>query len=151
MIRIKFTQADIEQLFYERYHHPHPQVRKKMEVLYLKSKGLPHQEIRRLCDISKTTLTVYLRQYQAAGIEGLKELHYKGQPSELNPYADMLKDHFKLHPPRTSGEAQAEIERLTGVKRSQTQVRAFLKRIGLRSRKDGYVPGKSEETEKVSV
>ncbi len=151
MIRIEFTQDDIEQLFYERYHHPHPQIRKKMEVLYLKSKGLPHQEIRRLCGISKTTLTVYLRQYQAAGIEGLKELNYKGQPSELNPYADMLKAHFRLHPPRTSGEAQAEIERLTGVKRSPTQIRAFLKRIGLRSRKEGYVLGKNVESEKVSV
>ena len=122
-----------------------------MEVLYLKSKGLPHQEIRRLCGISKTTLTVYLRQYQAAGIEGLKELNYKGQPSELNPYADMLKAHFKLNPPRTSVEAQAEIERLTGIKRSPTQIKAFLKRIGLRSRKEGYVLGKGAESERVGV
>lgn len=149
MIRIEFSQADIEQLYYERYHHPHPQVRKKMEVLYLKSKGLPHQEIRRLCGISKTTLTVYLRQYQAEGIEGLKELNYKGQPSELNPHAEMLKAHFKAHPPRTSAEAQAEIERLTGIKRSPTQIKAFLKRIGLRCRKEGYVPGKSTDSDKI--
>jgi len=59
MIRIEFSPEDIEQLNYERYHYPHPQVQRKMEVLYLKSQGLAHQEIRRLCQISKTTLVKY--------------------------------------------------------------------------------------------
>lgn len=149
MIRIEFSPTDIEQLNYERYHHPHPQVQRKMEVLYLKSKGLSHQEIRRLCTISKTTLTVYLRQYQAGGIEGLKVLNYKGSPSELNPHAETLSAHFKAHPPRTTSEAQSEIERLTGIKRSPTQIRAFLKRIGLDCRKVGYIPGKSAHPDKI--
>ncbi len=72
MIYINFTQEERNQLNYERYHHPHPQVQKKMEVLYLKTQGLLHQEIRRLCQISKTTLVRYLRQYQQGGIEQLK-------------------------------------------------------------------------------
>ncbi len=55
MIQIEFSSEDIQQLNYERYHHPHPRVQKKMEVLYLKSRGLSHQEIRRLCHICKTT------------------------------------------------------------------------------------------------
>ena len=55
MIQIEFSEEDIQQLNYERYHHPHPRVQKKMEVLYLKSRKLSHQEIRRLCQISKTT------------------------------------------------------------------------------------------------
>ena len=57
MIRIEFSEAAIVALNDERYHHPHPKVQHKMEVLYLKSQGLAHQDIRRLCDISKTTLT----------------------------------------------------------------------------------------------
>jgi len=61
MIRIEFTEPMIAELDYERYHHPHPKVQRKMEVLYLKSQGLAHQDIRRLCHISKTTLTTYLR------------------------------------------------------------------------------------------
>lgn len=55
MIQIEFSEEDIQQLNYERYHHPHPRVQKKMELLYLKSRKLSHQEIRRLCQISKTT------------------------------------------------------------------------------------------------
>jgi hypothetical protein len=44
-----------------------------MEVLYLQSQGLQHQEIFRLSGIrSRTTLTKYFRQYEAGGVEGLK-------------------------------------------------------------------------------
>ena len=149
MIQIEFSPTDKEQLRFERYHYPHPQVQKKMDVLYLKSKGLPHKEICDLRGISKTTLTVYLRQYQADGLEGLKRLNYKGQPSTLNPHAETLKTYFEKHPPRKVAEAQAKIEELTGIKRSPTQIRAFLKRLGLSCRKVGFVPGKSADPDKL--
>ena len=118
MIYINFSQEEINQLNYERYHHPHPQVQKRMEVLYLRPQGLSHQEIRRLCLLSKTTLVSYLRQYQQGGIEQLKHLNYKGQPSQLNKHAQTIESYFKEHPPRTVAQAQAKIEELTGIKRS---------------------------------
>lgn len=150
MIKLEFSDAEIEALDYERYHHPHPQVQRKMEVLYLKSQGLPHGQILQLCRInSRTTLITYLRQYESGGIEALKQLHYKGQASKLNEHISSIKAHFEAHPPRTAAEAQAEIERLTGIKRSPTQIKAFLKRIGLRCRKVGYLPGKAANPEKI--
>jgi transposase len=145
MIHITFSEADSAALDYERYHHPSPQVQQRMEVLYLKSKGLEHQEIRRLCGISKTTLVTYLRAYQMGGIDQLKQRHYQGQLSDLNAHQGTIESYFKRHPPRTSAEAQAVIERLTGIKRSPTQIRAFLKRIGMRVRKTGAVPGKATD------
>lgn len=147
-INIEFSQEEIETLNRERYHHPQPQVRKKMEVLYLKSQQFQHQQIRRICDISKTTLSKYLKQYQADGIEGLKQRHYQGQPSQLHQYTPLLKAHFEKHPPATAAQAQAVIEELTGLKRSPTQVRAYLKGLGLRYRKSGVVPGKANDPEK---
>ena len=51
MLHLEFSESDITALEYERYHHPHPHVQRKMEVLYLKSQGLSHQDIRRLCRI----------------------------------------------------------------------------------------------------
>lgn len=33
MIRVELNQEAVEKLDYERYHHPNPKVRKKMEVL----------------------------------------------------------------------------------------------------------------------
>ncbi|MDM8568921.1 IS630 family transposase, partial [Thiotrichales bacterium HSG1] len=35
MIQIEFLEEEREALHYERYHHPHPRVQKKMEVLWL--------------------------------------------------------------------------------------------------------------------
>ena len=54
MLKIDFTQEDIDKLHYEWY--PYPLVQKKMEVLYLKSQGIKHKDICSLCKISKTTL-----------------------------------------------------------------------------------------------
>jgi transposase len=116
-----------------------------MEVLYLKSQHLAHHDICRLCRISKQTLVTYLRAYQSGGLEQLKLRHYQGQPSELNAHQPAIETYFKHHPPRTTSEAQAVIERLTGIKRSPTQIRAFLQRIGLRVRKTGAVPGKATD------
>lgn len=149
MIQIEFSEEEIKQLNYERYHHPHPRVQKKMEVLYLKSRELSHQEIRRLCYIGKTTLVSYLRQYQQGGIERLKELHYKGKPSQLNEQTQTIEAYFQSHPPRKVTEAQAKIAKLTGIKRNPTQIRAFLHRIGMRCRKLGFIPGKGSDPDKI--
>lgn len=149
MIKIDFSQEEINQLNYERYHHPHPLVQKRMEVLYLKSQKLPHQEICRLCRISRATLSLYLKTYQNGGIESLKQMAYKGQPSQLNQYQKTIEEHFRQNPPRTSAEASVIIEKLTGIKRSPTQVRKFLKKMGMKTRKVGHIPGKTTNPAKI--
>ena len=148
MIKIEFTPEEIDALEHERYHHPDPKVQRKMEVLYLKSQGLEHQEICRLCRISKTTLTTYLKQYQDGGIERLKTLGYAGRSSALDEHAPALAAYFKEHPPRSTAEAQQIIREQTGLERSPSQVRAFMKRLGMKYRKVGYVPGRAAEPDK---
>jgi transposase len=151
MLRIDFTQEAVEKLHYERYHYPHPLVQRKMEVLYLKSQGIKHKDICSLCKISKTTLTKYIKQYQSGGVEELKRLDYQGQPSKLNQHSDVLREYFEKHPASSVAEASDAIERLTGIKRSPTQIRELMKRMGLRCLKVGYVPGKSVEPGKVEA
>ena len=150
MIRIEFSPEMIAELDHQRYHHPHPRVQQKMEVLYLKSQDVAHQEIRRLCQISKTTLTTYLKQYLEGGVAQLQRLDYHGQPSALNPHGASVESYFQAHPAKTIAEAQAKIKELTGIERSPSQVNAFLKRLGLKRRKVGYVPGKSGTPEKIA-
>jgi transposase len=120
-----------------------------MEALYLKSQGMKHEDICHLCQISKTTLTKYIKQYQSGGVEALKKLDYQGQPSKLNQHSDFFKEYFAKNPPSSVAEASDAIEKLTGIKRSPTQVREFLKKIGLRCLKVGFVPGKSVEEDKI--
>jgi len=148
MIQINFTEADSAALEYERYHYPCPHIQKRMEVRYLKSQGFAHQEIARVCRISRQTLVTYLHRYQAEGLDGIKVRHYRGQPRTRNDHQPTGEAHFRAHPPQTVAQAQAVMAALTGIHRSPTQIRAFLRRIGMRLRKVGALPGHAEDPEK---
>lgn len=117
-------------------------VQRKMEALWLKSHALPHHLIAKLTAISENTLRSYFEDYHRGGIERLKQLGYRGQASLLSAHRQSLEDHFTNHPPTTAKEAAVEIEQLTGIKRSPTQVRAFLHRIGMQRRMTGILPSK---------
>ena len=147
MIRIEFSEDEIERLRRERFEHPHPRVQRKMEALLLKSEGLPHKRITRLLGVSENTLRGYLREYQEAGIERLKEIRFRHPHSELEAHRESLEAYFEKHPPATVNEAAAKIEELTGIRRGPTQVRRFLKSLGLRPRKVGMIPAKADVKE----
>jgi transposase len=144
MINLQFTEAEKQALYYERFHHPHPRVQKKMEALWLKSQQLPHREITKLTGISANTLRSYLRDYQSGGIEKIKQINFYRPQSELVSHAQTLEAYFREFPPASINEAIATIESLTGIKRSPTQVRQFLKSRVRRCLKVGVIPSKAD-------
>lgn len=144
MIQLQFSQEDIDQLYHERTTHPHPRVRQMMEVLYLKALGLPHQEICRITRITPTSLRRYLGLYKEGGIEALKQLNFYRPSSELAQHEATIRQAFTEKPPATVKEAVARIEKLTGIRREQSQVRAFMKKLGLKLRKVGQIPAKAD-------
>lgn len=131
MLTIEFTEAEKQALNYERLHHPHPRVKRKMEALWLKSQGLSHKEITKLLGISPNTLRSYLRAYQSGGREKLEQINFYRPKSELMARVGTLEPYFRQSPPTNIQEAAAKIEELTGIKRCPTQVRQFLKSIGI--------------------
>lgn len=144
MIKLNFTPETIDQLHQERTRHPHPRVRQRMETVYLKALGLPHQEIGRIVRISQSTLREYLSLYERGGIEALKELNFNQPKSDLDDYQDELRREFEQKPPATLIEAADRIEKITGLRRSTTQVGVFLKKLGMTRRKVGQVPAKAD-------
>lgn len=144
MISIEFTEAEKQALNYYRYHHPHPRVQRKMEALWLKSQGLNHSEIAQLTGISINTVTTYLKAYQAGGIEKLKEITFYRPQSQLVQQTQTIEAEFRAQPPATIKEAAHRIEKLTGIKRSEPQVRQFLASIGMTRQKVGIVPAKAD-------
>ena len=94
LIQIAFTDAEIAAWEYERYRHPSPQVQKPMEVVSLKSQAVPHQDIARLCRMSRQTVVPILHLYQQEGSERLKRFHFAGQPSALNQQQSTLEAHL---------------------------------------------------------
>ena len=127
-IQIEFSPEIQEALNYERYHHPVPLVQRRMEVLWLKSHDLPHAQIATLAGVADNTMREYFRLYAEGGLDKLKEVNFYRPESELQGQITSLEAHFRANPPATIKEAQSEIESLTGIKRSESQVREFLKK-----------------------
>jgi len=144
MLKMEFTEKEIEELHCERMHHPHPRVRRRCEVVYLKALGFSHKEIGRIMRLSQPTVRNHLGMYQAGGLEKLKELNFYRPVSELEAHREKVKAEFETNPPKTIDEAVKRIEELTGIRRSPTQVRRFLKGLGMKRLRVGHVPAKAD-------
>ena len=127
-IQLQLTPEILKEIHYHRYHHPAPLVQRRMEALWLKGHGLAHVRIAELVGVTENTIRDYFELYQQGGVEKLKELNYYVPESKLNAYVTSLEAHFRDNPPASIKEAQSEIETITGVKRSETQVAEFLKK-----------------------
>ena len=150
--RLELLPEDIKVFNDERFSHPIPLVQRRMEALWLKSNNLPHAQIASIVDISDNTLTDYLKLYRDKGVEGLRTVHYNQPQSELCNHITTLEKYFKEHPPATIKQAQHEIETITGIKRSETQVRAFLKKtlVTLPKNRNDASKSRSNRTREIS-
>jgi len=127
-IQLQLTEEILKEIHYHRYNHPAPLVQRRMEALWLKGHDLPHAKIAELVGVTENTIRDYFELYQQGGLEKLKELNYYVPGSELNAHVTSLEAHFRDNPPASIKEAQSEIETITGVKRSETQIAEFLKK-----------------------
>jgi len=123
-----FSPAVLAEIRHDRYHHPHPRVQRKMEVLWLKSQGLTHADSARLADVAPRSVQRYLDAFEHGGLDRVRQLRWHGTACELDEHQPCLEAYFLEHPPRSAREAQAVIEELTGIRRGLSQVRAFLKK-----------------------
>ena len=127
-IQFEFNPEILKELNYQRYNHLAPLVQRRMDAIRLKAHGMLHKEIAEIIGITENTLRDYFELYEQGGIEKLKEIHYYQPESELKGYIVSLEAYFRDHPPATIKQAQHEVEVITGIKRSNTQVREFLKK-----------------------
>jgi transposase len=142
-----FTAEERRDLAHDRYHHPDPRVQRKMEVLWLKSHGLNHDDIALYADVSRRTVQRYLDEYLDGGLPRLRRCPGNHPQSLLVEHEASLEEYFQEHPPRSIKQARAIIEQRTGVNRGLSQVRHFLKdRLGLRWRKVGAIPVPPKKT-----
>jgi transposase len=114
-----------------------------MEVLWLKSHGLPHQQIADLAGVSLRTAQRYLAEYLRGGLKQVRRCKWRGPKTSLLLHERSIEGYFWDHPPRSTKEAARVIFLQTGVRRGLTQVRAFLKaHLGLRYRKVSAAPAR---------
>jgi transposase len=140
MREITFSEADLQAIGHDRYHHPEPRVQRYMEILWLKHHGFTHDRIATLASVSRSTVQRCLDAYLEGGLERIREVAPKEAHSDLDDHRVSLEEYFTKHPPRSVKEAQDIIEKLTGIRRGETQVRHFLHRLGIKPRKVAAIP-----------
>jgi len=126
--QFEFSSEDVEEINYQRYNHLAPLVQRRMDAIRLKAYGMLHKQIAEILGISENTLRDYFELYEQGGLEKLKEIHYYQPQSELKEHIVSLEAYFREHPPATIKQAQHDVEVITGVRRSETQIREFLKK-----------------------
>lgn len=144
MIQVDILKQDVNAANWDRFNHPSPIVQQRMEVLWLKAHELPHNQIATLADVSPNSVTKYLQMYKEGGVEELRKLNYYRPQSELDDHRSTLEDYFRKNPVGSIKEAASIIKDLTGVERGETQVKKFLKSIGVKRRKVGSIPSKAD-------
>ena len=127
-IQLEFTPEIMKELYYHRYNHLAPLVQRRMDALWFKAHAMPHAQIAELVGVTENTIRDYFELYQQGGVEKLKEINYYRPGSELDQHIVSLEAYFRDNPPASIKEAQHKVEVITGVKRSETQIREFLKK-----------------------
>ncbi len=64
--------------------------------------------------VNGNTLVRYLHEYEQGGIEQIKRLNFRGQPSKLQGHKERIAAYFRANPPATINEACEKIADLTG-------------------------------------
>ena len=106
MRTITFTAGNRQALAHDRYYHPDPRVQRKMDVLWLKSHGLSHDQIATSADVSRSTVQRYLDQYLEGGLPHLRQCHWHQPQGALADHKDSLEEYFSKHPVRSAKQAQ---------------------------------------------
>lgn len=145
MLTIEVPLEEIPLLRYEKYHHPILTVQKRAEIILLLTTA-PHLSrgaIASQVDVCRNTVTNTIKRYQQGGLTGLTQVNFRGTQSELSPYEDSLVAYFEKNPVSSVSEAITKIEELTGITKSPTRVRDWMRKVGMKYQKTAQIPAKA--------
>src|SRR5947209_12202480 len=91
MRRFTFTPEDLAALRHERYHHPHPRVQQRMEVVWLKSQGLTHEDIARLAGVARRSVQRYLADFAGGALERRTRVRWADEQHDVTCEQDALR------------------------------------------------------------
>ena len=131
-LRIRLTEEQQRVVNEERSAHPNPRIREKMLVIWLLHNGATRQYAAKIVGVSRATVQRYVTAFREGGLDGLRRSNLNRPVSEMAAYHDMIRESFEKQPARTVAEACERIFQLTGLRRGPSQVRKFLKDMGLK-------------------
>ena len=142
MLKVVLSQEARIQLQDLHQNHIHPHIRRRAFVLLLRSENTANDRITNITGLCENVIIGYVHRYLNGGIESLTELKFRKPESQLQPFDEQIKQHFEEKPVASIAHACKEVEELTGLTLKNTQIRSYLKGLGIKWRKVNSVPAK---------
>lgn len=142
MIKIELSPPDHEALMELHQNHIHRVIRQRAHVILLRSEQLSNDQISSLTGLAESTIIDYVHHYLLEGLQWVTTLNFRKPVSQLQPFDEVIKEHFSKNPILTIAQACKEIEDLTGILLKSTQMRTYLKKLDIKWRKVGSIPAK---------
>ena len=131
-LRVQLTEEQQRIVNEERSSHPNLSVREKMLVLWLLHNALTRQKTAEIVGVGRATVQRYVVAFREGGLDGLRQSNHNQPVSEMAAYRESIRDSFEKQPACTVAEASERIFQLTGLRRGPSQVRKFLKDLGMK-------------------
>jgi transposase len=128
MLQISILAEDLSTIQRDRYYHPQPHIMMRMHTLALHHQGESAARIAQLLDRDPRTIRDCLRTYRDGGLKAVYKYEKHKHECKLMAHGELIEKELEQRPPQSAKEAGAMIEKLTGIKRSETQIREFLKK-----------------------
>jgi transposase len=144
--RVQLTEEQQRIVNEERTSHPDLRVREKMLVLWLLHCGTTRQKAAEIAGRGRATVHRYVVAFREGGLDGLRRCNHHRPMSEMAAYREVIRESFEKQPARTMAEACERIFQLTGLRRGPSQVRKFLKDMGLKFHRVRPVPVPPKKT-----
>jgi transposase len=144
--RVQLTQQQQQVVNAERDSHPDEHVRRKMLVLWLLHHGLTRDKAAAVTGTGRATVQRYLAAFRDGGLDALRRWDVKGPVSDLAEFEDRIRASFEAQPVATIAAACERIEQVTGLRREPTQVRKFLKGLGMKWQRVRALPVPPKKT-----
>jgi transposase len=144
--RVRLTEEEQRIVNEERVSHPVLRVREKMLVIWLLHCGATREQAAVFAGVSRSTVQRYVAAFGAGGLDGLRRCLVHRPASAMAAYRDIIRESFEKQPARTVAEACDRIFQLTGLRRGPSQVRKFLKDLGLKFQRVRMIPVPPKKT-----
>ena len=145
-LRVRLTEEEQRLVNEERTSHPNERIRERMLVLWLLHSGVTRQKAAEIVGVGRATVQRYVAAYRDGGLDGLRRWDPNRPESEMAAYRALIRESFEKQPVHTVAEACERIFQLTGLRRGPSQVRKFLKGLGLKFQRVRVIPVPPKKT-----
>jgi transposase len=145
-LRVQLTEEEQRIVNEERITHPNERIRERLLVLCLLHNGVTRRKAAEVVGVGRATVQRYVAAFRDGGLDGIRRWDPNRPESEMASSRELIRESFEKQPVRTVAEARDRIFQLTGLRRGPSQVRKFLKDLGMKFQRVRMVPVPPQKT-----